>query len=125
MYVNRLYVMLIVILCVFVGAGCRPSSQDNHSDAWKQYQKQQADYEADKAKQKEDYALQIQEYQKLMEANAKRTELAWAIAEKQQQKDAELQARFEKLLVKWEKQAARYDHILGAMEKKFNVTQKE
>lgn len=121
MYVKRLCVMFIVILCVFVGAGCRRPSQDNHSDAWKQYQKQQADY----VKQKTDYDRQIQEYQKSMEAYTKRTEADWAIAEQQQQKDTELQARFEKLLVKWEEQATRYDHILAAMEKEFDVTQKE
>lgn len=108
---------VIILAALFVasaGLPVRGFAQDPSAEAWAEYQRQ-AQEEAEL--KKEAWA----KYQKDQDAEAKRKEESWAKWDEQMNKDQDLQARFEKIIVKWEEQAARYDRVLEAMEKQFGV----
>ena len=107
--------ILVAALCALCAGLPLPSAaQNTEADAWAEYQRQAQ--EETKLKQ-----AAWAKYQKDQDEEARRKEASWAKWDEQQAKDAEHQARFEKLLVRWEEQATRYDRILDAMEKQYGV----
>jgi septal ring factor EnvC (AmiA/AmiB activator) len=115
-------IAVVALLLAGVAVGSQTYGQD--VDVWQQYRKQQEEYQKgleEYKRQQAQYQKRMAEHQKLMEEDTARRKQAWETAEKQQKIEGELQARFEKILDKWEEQAKRYDRILDAMEKKYEV----
>jgi hypothetical protein len=106
------YATIAIIATIFVAIAIQSRSQGDDSDPMQQYSRQQQEYDRQMAKNRTAFDKDI-----------KQREEAWMQAKQQQQKEAELQVRFEKLLGKWEEQAQRFDRILDAMENN-NSTEK-
>jgi len=98
---------LIAACAGMVLPGC---SREVPADAWAEYNRQAQE---ETRLKKEAWT----QYQKEMDEETRRKKEAWATFDAQLEKDGELQDRYEKVIAKWEAQAARFDRVLDAMEK--------
>ncbi len=112
---NLAHIILATFLasCVcLLLAGCLPDSRED--EAWEEYNRQQQE----EAKLKEEAWAQ---FQRDHDEEVRQKEKIWKTIDKQLEKDSEYQERYEKILIKWEEQSTRFDRVLDAMEKQYNI----
>ena len=108
------FIVGAALIAAFAGMALPGCSRESQADAWAEYNRQAQE---ETRLKKEAWT----QYQKEMDEETRRKKEAWATFDEQLEKDGELQDRYEKVIAKWEEQAARFDRVLDAMEKQYGA----